>query len=258
MDTAELLGAAVRSALGQHFMRILGEPIDGFTLGPFAMLGFSPGPERDYFTYVTLGLSRSPQPAGGPTPYLELIAHTERPLEIVGNVLLSLALEISQTAAKPFAPFDNWRCQVGMDAHFFLPPAREEEALGECPAPAPDATLQLLEVMPLSEIELYALSRRGPDELCRMLDWPRTPKTRGWNDLRSRLKEKGPVPHGAGPFECLLATSGEQALGGVVRETIRFMHSLFPSSGHSRRSRSRTRQERRVERSVGGLLGLFR
>jgi hypothetical protein len=203
---------AARARWITHVCDFLGDPAEERAPNPgmelpgrpeFRVLEFAPRSDRAYWTYLTAGLSLAPQPAGGPMPYLELIAYSSAREPRVADFLFMASHDVASATKSdpPFQAYDLWAAEVHGMSNFLLAPAREPAELLDFPnrARRPEderyllATtgrldgemhLDLLNVVPLSHEEWRIASEEGSQALLARIGWERQPKTYGWAALR--------------------------------------------------------------------------
>lgn len=173
-----------RVALMSHYGEFFGEGTHEFgpwRAGPdapdFYIMLHPPTPKRPYFTYATFGLSIAQQPAGGPTPRVELIAYSEVEDERVAQSVLTVAKMIAGAQKTDPAFKMNDTVSVGED-HFVLVQPEEDSAFARFPNEArkiedlrfthfigakdeADARVTFLKLMPVSEQEIQMAIDKG-------------------------------------------------------------------------------------------------
>ncbi|MCZ2109609.1 MAG: suppressor of fused domain protein, partial [Dehalococcoidia bacterium] len=203
-----------RVAVVSHYGEFFGEGTHEF--GPwraadnapdFYIMLHPPTAQRPYFTYGTFGLSIAPQPAGGPSPRLELVAYSEKEDERVAQYLLTAARMVATASASDPAFKANDTVDIG-DDHFILVVPDEAPSFARFPNEArkpgdvrftfsvgardeADAQVAFLQLMPVSAKESQFATEKGTPALLGKLG--KRPKYSGWEKLSA------PQPQDAKP-----------------------------------------------------------
>lgn len=193
-----------------HVIDFLGEPSDEFSAKPgsgmdlpfrpeFRTLEFAPRVDRNFYTYLTSGLSFVPQVPDGPMRHIELIAYTSQRDLRVPQLLWILAKDIALGSARDpaFKAWDLWRAEHLGFRDFMLTVTKEDEAFLDFP----NATLRpqdalyllaatgdiygkmyldVLQLVPLSAPQWQLATDNGVGTLLEHVSWSSAAKTFGW------------------------------------------------------------------------------
>lgn len=202
---------AARARWITHFCDFAGDPSEewtpttGFELPDrpeFLVLEFPANAERQYWTYLTAGLSLVAQPGDAELPHLEVVAYSPERDPRIGEFLFMLSHDIATHGPDEpsFKAFDLWGAQRHGLRDFMLVPAKEPPELLDFPnrdkrkederyllaaTGELDGTmkLDLLQLVPLSTEEWEQASNNRSAELLDAIHWAEQPKTYGWSAI---------------------------------------------------------------------------